>query len=78
MHCLKADCQVRMTKRKRDIFTVIESINNWFEASEPCTNSTADHEGVSSGPEHISDLGTSIMVNGWAAERPEPVSAAEP
>lgn len=27
-----------MTKRKRDIFTVIESINNWFEASEPAAN----------------------------------------
>ena len=27
-----------MTKRKRDIFTVIESINTWFKASEPATN----------------------------------------
>ena len=32
-----------MTRRKRDIFTVIESINNWFEASEHCTNPSLDH-----------------------------------
>ena len=37
-----------MTKQKRNIFTVIESINNWFEASEPTTNTTEGSEGEAS------------------------------
>ena len=42
-----------MTKRKRDIFTVIESINNWFEASEPTTNVIEGSEGEASSPRVI-------------------------
>ena len=34
-----------MTKRKRDVFTVIEAINNWFEASENPITPTTDLEG---------------------------------
>ena len=57
-----------MTKRKRDIFTVIESINNWFDASDQYTKSTTDHEGVPIGTEHKGDALTGLTVNGWAAE----------
>ena len=66
-----------MTKRKRDVFTIIISINNWFEASEHYTNSTADHEGVSSGSDRITDPRTNITVNCQAAECPKPVSNTE-
>lgn len=67
-----------MTKRKRDVFTVIESINNWFEASENRTTSTADPEGDSSGSEHINNPGANTTVNDWAAASPETVSDAGP
>ena len=46
-----------MPKRKRDIFTVIESINDWFEASEQDTHSYSEYEGVSSGHEPTGDRG---------------------
>ena len=57
-----------MPKRKRDIFTVIESINNWFEASNPDSHSSSAHEGVSSGHETTGDTLTQLTVNGWVAE----------
>ena len=58
-----------MTKRKRDIFTVIESINNSFEASEHNTNTSEDPEGnvnhlvvnsVSSDPVTVNGLNAEI------------------
>ena len=48
-----------MTKRKRDIFTVIESINNWFESSEHCTNPSFDHGCSTSRSELNTESGTS-------------------
>ena len=57
-----------MTKRKRDIFTVIESINNWFEASEPTTNTFEGPEGDTG---CLGTIGTSsdhLTTNGWDAE----------
>ena len=33
-----------MTKRKREIFTVIESINNWFEASDSINHKAESSE----------------------------------
>lgn len=57
-----------MPKRKGDVFTVIESINNWFEASEHYTHSHSEHEGVPSGPEPNSNALTKLTVNGWVAE----------
>ena len=69
---------MRMTKRKRDIFIVIESINNWFKANEHYTNPTEDHEGVPSYPEPISDPVGSVTVNDWAAECLEPSNDTEP
>ena len=66
-----------MTKHKRDIFTVIESINNWFEASEPTTNTKGSEVA-------IGNLGTidtssdSIMTNGWVVEGVGPDNDAEP
>lgn len=61
-----------MPKRKRDIFTVIESINNWFEASNQDSHSYSAHEGVSSGHETTGDTLNQLTVNGWVAEGQEP------
>ena len=49
-----------MTKRKRDIFTVIKSINNWFESSEHCTNPSFDHGCSTSRSELNTESGTSL------------------
>ena len=35
-----------MTKRKRDIFTVIESINNWFEVGEQHASTSEASEAI--------------------------------
>lgn len=61
-----------MPKRKGDVFTVIESINNWFEANEQYTHSHSEHEGVPGGSEPNSNALTELIVNGWAAKCPEP------
>ena len=37
---------MRGTKRKRDIFTVVESVDNWFVASEGVDSPTESNEGV--------------------------------
>ena len=52
-----------MTKRKRDIFTVIESINNWFEANEHCTDFPPDNEGSAIGSDLNTELGASPEIN---------------
>lgn len=62
-----------MNKRKRDIFTVIESVYNWFEAGDHSTDPTTDHEGVCGVPNHITNLETSITVNRQAAKNPTSV-----
>ena len=67
-----------MTKRKRDIFTVIESINNWFEASEHYTRPAEDHEGASSRLGPISDPTTIVTTNDWAAKCLDSGNDAEP
>lgn len=41
----------RMTKCKRDIFTVIESVENWFKASRSSTAPTKVPEGVNTNRE---------------------------
>ena len=62
-----------MTKRKRDIFTVIESINNWFEASDPTTNVTEGSEGETSGPRAVGTSSDSIVNHIVAAELTESI-----
>ena len=57
-----------MTKRKRDSFTVIESINNWFEASEPTTNVTEGSEGEASSPKVVGTSSDPIANHIVAAE----------
>ena len=57
-----------MPKRKRDIFTVIESINNWFEASAQYTTSDREHEGIPSGFEPNGEAIAESKVDGWSAE----------
>lgn len=66
-----------MTKRKRNVFTVIESIDNWFEAGKCSTDPTADHEGVFGVPNCVTNLGTSITVNRQVVEDPNLVSDPE-
>ena len=63
-----------MTKRKRDICTVTESINHWFEAGEQYTNPPSDYEGSTSGLEHTIALGFQPGIGTPAAERGTPVT----
>ena len=58
-----------MTKRKRDICTVIESINHWFEVGEQHTNPPSDYEGSTSGLEQTTDLRLQPEIGTSAAER---------
>lgn len=58
-----------MTKRKRDICTVIESINHWFEAGEQHINPPSDYEGSTSGLEQTTDLRLQPEIGTSAAER---------
>ena len=67
-----------MTKRRRDIFTVIESINNWFEASEHNKILTEDHPGTSSSPESTNAPVTNVPTNGCVAKVLGSVGDAEP
>ena len=57
-----------MTKRKRDIFTVIESINNWFEAIEPNTNTSEGPEGEAVGLGAIGTSSDHITTHSGVAE----------
>ena len=57
-----------MTKRKRDLFTVIESINNLFEASNLTTNVTEGSEGETSGPRVVGTSSDPIVSPIVAAE----------
>ena len=64
----KFGCWGRMTKRKREIFTVIESINNWFEASDSITHTAEGSEG-GAGWFLTSDTSSdSITTNGCGVE----------
>ena len=47
-----------MNKRKRDIFTVIESVNNWFEVGEHSADPTPDHEDGCGVSNHTTDPST--------------------
>ena len=69
---------MRMTKRKRDIFTVIESINNWFEASEHSSIPTEDHQVAPIYPGPINAPSTKVTTNGWTAEGLDSGNDAEP
>ena len=57
-----------MTKRKRDIFTVIESINNWFEANKHDTNTSEDPEGNANHLVASSASSDPVTVNGLNAK----------
>ena len=57
-----------MPKRKRDVFTVIESINNWFEASAQYTTSDREQEGIPSRSEPKGEAIAESNVCGWSAE----------
>ena len=57
-----------MPKRKRDTFIVIESINNWFEASAQYTTSDREHEGIPSGSEPNGEAIAESKIDGWSAE----------
>ena len=67
-----------MTKRKRDIFTVIKSINNWFEASEHNATASEDHEGEVCCHGTIGTSAASVTTNGWTAEGVESGNDTEP
>ena len=67
-----------MTKRKRDVFTVIESINNWFEASENSTTPTTDLEEKPRCFEHIRSSRSEVTVTNWAAASTEAVGGSVP
>ena len=67
-----------MTKRKRDIFTIIESINNWLEASEPTTNTIEGSEGDTGNLGTIHTSSDSITTNGWVVEGVGPDNNAKP
>ena len=67
-----------MTKRKRDIFTIIESINNWLEASEPTTNTIEGSEGDTGNLGTIRTSSDSITTNGWVVEGVGPDNNAKP
>ena len=67
-----------MTKRKRDIFTVIKSINNWFEASEHNATASEDHEGEISCLGTIGTPAASVTINGWTVEGVESGNDTEP
>ena len=68
---------MKMTKRKRDVFTVIESINNWFEASKHYTNPTPDLEGFSGNSDCTTNPGTSTKIDCQTAKSCTPVSDTE-
>lgn len=60
-----------MTKWKRDIFTVIDSINNWFEASAHNTSPLEDPEGDANHLENSSTSADQVTAKGLVAEVPQ-------
>ena len=54
-----------MPKRKRDLCTVLESINTLFESGEPTAHATEDPEGDTDNRGASSDFATT---NGWLGE----------
>ena len=76
--CCDVCVELIMTKRKRDIFTVIDSINNWFEASAHNTSPLQDSEGDA---DHLVNSSTSadqVPANGLVAEIPRSTNTSEP
>ena len=62
-----------MTKRKRDLFTVIESINNLFETSNLTANATEGSEGETVGPRVVGTSSGPIVSPIVAAELTESI-----
>ena len=77
-HCCRLDCQLRMTKRKSNIFTVAESVTNWFEASNHNPISTKENEEVVSRPGSSRAPVARTAINRWAADPLEVISDSEP
>ena len=67
-----------MTKRKRDIFTIIESINKWFEASESNTNTLEDPEDKTNLLIANNGSSDSLTVNGLSVESSRPAEILIP
>lgn len=67
-----------MSKRKRDLCTVIESINTLFEAGEPTAHATEDPEGDTGNRGAIGTSSDFSSTNGWLEERPVPRNDPEP
>ena len=67
-----------MTKRKRNIFTVIESINNKFEASAHNTSPLEDSEGDANHLVTSSTSSAQLTTNGLAAEISRSADTSEP
>ena len=67
-----------MTKRKRDIFTVIESINNWFEASAHNTSPLEDSKGDANHLVTSSASSDQVTANGLAVEISRSANTSEP
>ena len=67
-----------MTKRKRDVFTIIESINNWFECSDQPTVAATDSEGSHSRSEQRSSPESRATATDWAAATAEAVEGPLP
>ena len=67
-----------MTKRKRDIFTVIESINNWFEASELNTTTSDGPEGHTNHPITTQGSSNSLTVGDLGAGTSRPADHLGP
>ena len=67
-----------MTKRKRDVLTVIESINDWFEASDTSTTPTTDLEGSFSGSELGGISAFKATTTEWEAANSETVGDSVP
>ena len=54
-----------MTKRKREILTAIESINEWFETSDPITHAAESAEGSTGWSLTNDPLPDLVTTNGW-------------
>ena len=66
-----------MTKRRREILTAIESINEWFETSDPITHAAESAEGSTGWSLTTDPLPDLVTTNGWEVVESGPDPSTE-
>lgn len=66
-----------MTKRRREILTAIESINEWFETSDPITHAAESAEGSTDWSLTNDTFPDLVTTNGWEVVESGPDPSTE-